>query len=210
MNAILVHLVVSVISYLLGSLNFAIIISKMTYKKDIRDFGSGNAGSTNALRIMGVKKTIFVVLGDVLKTVIAVNISGHIARSVPGANVHLAAALASAACILGHTYPVFFGFRGGKGVLTTAAALACLDIRIFAIALPAFIIVVAIKGFVSLGSIIAVWTIPLVHILFYGFNSERIEYLILFISTAVFVTVLHRDNIKRLIAGTENKLKFKK
>ncbi len=210
MDTALVCLVVAVVSYLLGSLNFAIIISKLFLKNDIRNFGSGNAGSTNSLRVMGAGKTVFVILGDIIKAVVAVNLTRLFITNFPSVDVQLAVSISAAACILGHTYPVFFGFRGGKGVLTTAAVMACIDIRIFFIAITVFIVIVALTKYVSLGSIIAVWTLPVLFALFYSFNLETIEYFVLLVLVACFVTVLHRANIKRLLAGTENKLKFKK
>lgn len=210
MNATFVCLLTAVVSYLLGSLNFAIIISKLFLKKDIRNFGSGNAGSTNSLRVMGAGKTVFVILGDIIKAVVAVNLTRLFVANFTSVDVELAVSVSAAACILGHTYPVFFGFKGGKGVLTTAAVMACIDIRIFLIAITVFIVIVALTKYVSLGSIIAVWILPVLFALFYGFNPETMEYLILLVLVACFVTVLHRSNISRLLAGTENKLKFKK
>lgn len=210
MNTALACLVIAVVSYLLGSLNFSIIISKLFLKKDIRNFGSGNAGSTNSLRVMGAGKTIFVILGDIIKAVVAINLTRLFVANFNFVDVELAMSISAAACILGHTYPVFFGFRGGKGVLTTAAVMACIDIRIFLIAITVFIVIVALTKYVSLGSIIAVWTLPVLFALFYGFNLETIEYFVLLVLIAVFVTILHRSNIKRLLSGTENKLKFKK
>lgn len=205
--AIFKYIIVAVIAYLLGSLNFSIIISKLTLKKDVRDYGSGNAGTTNSLRVMGMKKTLLVILGDVVKGVIAVNVAKLIFGENTDALVHSVAGLC---CILGHTFPVFFGFRGGKGVLTTAAVVGCCDIRVCLLAVSLFIIIVAVSRFVSLGSIIAIWTVPLFFAAFEGFTREGIIYVCFGVLVAVFVTVLHRSNIKRLIAGNENKLKFKK
>ncbi|MBR5543725.1 MAG: glycerol-3-phosphate 1-O-acyltransferase PlsY [Oscillospiraceae bacterium] len=205
MMSVLLYIAVAAIGYLLGSLNFAIIISKLVMKEDIRNFGSGNAGSTNALRVMGAKKTVFVVLGDIVKTIIAVFVAKAVAGAFATIDIDLAVVFASAACVLGHSFPVYFGFRGGKGVLTTASVVACLDWRIFAIAFPVFILVVAITGYVSLGSIVAAWSL----VVLFGIFST-VEYFILMLCIAAFVTFLHRENIKRLISGTENKFKFKK
>ncbi len=196
-----------VLAYLLGSLNFSIIISKLTMKKDIRDFGSGNAGTTNSLRVMGMKKTIFVLLGDILKGVVAIFVA---TRMVSDVNIAILRSAASLACILGHTYPVFFRFRGGKGVLTTAAVIGSFNLPICLIAVSVFIIIVAITRYVSLGSIIAIWTVPFLFALFEGVNFDGMVYIILGVVIAAFVTFLHRSNIKRLVAGNENKLKFKK
>ncbi len=207
MSITLKYVISAIIAYLLGSLNFSIIISKLTLKKDVRDFGSGNAGTTNSLRVMGIKKTLIVILGDILKGVAAVLIATAIFAEDVNATVR---SLAGFSCILGHTYPVFFGFRGGKGVLTTAAVVGSWDIRICLIAVSVFLIVVAITRFVSLGSIIAIWTVPFLFAAFYGFSPDGIIYICFGVLVASFVTVLHRSNIKRLLAGNENKLKFKK
>ena len=201
------YIIVAVVAYLLGSLNFSIIISKLTLKKDVRDYGSGNAGTTNSLRVMGMKKTLLVILGDILKGVIAVIVANLIFGESSDALVR---SLAGLFCILGHTFPVFFGFRGGKGVLTTAAVVGCCDIRVCLLAVSLFIIIVAVTRFVSLGSIIAIWSVPLLFAAFAGFTQAGITYICFGVLVAVFVTILHRSNIKRLLAGNENKLKFKK
>ncbi len=194
-------------AYLFGSLNFAIIISKITMKNDIRKFGSGNAGTTNALRVMGWSKTIFVILGDILKNVVAMLLIKPIMGEY---DIGLVQVLAGIACILGHSFPVFFGFRGGKGVLSTATVAWCIDWRISLIAIIVFVIVVAITKYVSLGSILAVCTAPFQFALFHGIGAENIKFILFGLFVAVFVTYLHRANIKRLISGTENKLSFKK
>lgn len=203
MGITLKYIIAVVCAYLLGSLNFSIIISKLTLKKDVRDFGSGNAGTTNSLRVMGLQKTLFVILGDILKGVLAVFLATVI---VPEGKVEVVRAVSGAACVLGHTYPVFFGFRGGKGVLTTAAVIGCCNIWVCLIAVSVFVVIVAITRFVSLGSMIAVWTVPF---LFLAFNGALV-YIVFSVLVASFVTYLHRSNIKRLIGGTENKLTFKK
>ncbi|MBQ7119726.1 MAG: glycerol-3-phosphate 1-O-acyltransferase PlsY [Oscillospiraceae bacterium] len=194
-----------VIAYLLGSLNFSIIISKLLLKKDIRNYGSGNAGSTNSLRVMGGKKTILVLLGDILKGFVAMIICMLICDDEMMGVAKVASGIA---CVLGHSFPVYFGFRGGKGVLTTAAVGAFVDWRVCLTALGIFFIVVMISKFVSLGSVITMCSLPL---LFYLYGGKNVVPNIWFGSLiAVLVVFLHRGNIKRLIAGTENKLSFKK
>ncbi len=208
MNIAVRYTIAIVLAYLLGSLNFSIIISKITLKKDVRDFGSGNAGTTNSLRVMGMKKTVFVILGDILKGVAAVFIAKYLVWDAQ--SVALVHALASIACILGHTFPVFFQFRGGKGVLTTAAVVGSFNLPVCLIAVSVFIVIVAIWRYVSLGSIIAISTVPFLFMLFEGFGTDGIIYIVFGAVLAMFVIFLHRANIKRLIAGNENKLKFKK
>lgn len=205
MNIVFKYIIVAICAYLLGSLNFSIIVSKLTMGKDVRDYGSGNAGTTNSLRLMGIRKTLIVILGDILKGVVAV----FVAVKIVG-DLSLAKAIAGLFCVLGHTYPVFFQFRGGKGVLTTAAVVGCCNIYVCLIAVSMFIIIVAICRFVSLGSLIAVWTVPFLFAIFEGVTAGGIVYIALGAILALFVTFLHRSNISRLIAGNENKLKFKK
>ncbi len=194
----------AVAAYLLGSLNFAIIISKLTMKKDIRECGSGNAGSTNALRVMGGKKTIFVLLGDIVKGLLAMLVCVLICdEEILG----VAKVITGLACVLGHSFPIYFGFKGGKGVLTTASVGACIDWRVCLTALCFFAVVVAISKFVSLGSIATMWTLPLLFYLYGGVNVPNICFGFVI---AILITYLHRSNIKRLVSGTENKLSFKK
>lgn len=201
------YIIAIVISYLFGSLNSAIIVSKLIIKKDIRKFGSGNAGTTNAVRVMGASKAVFVILGDILKNVAAMLLIKPIMGDY---DIALVQVLAGTACVIGHAYPVFFGFRGGKGVLSTATVAMFIDWRISIIAILVFVIVVAISKYVSLGSIIAVCTAPFQFAVFYGINVDSIKYICFGVFLAVFVTVLHRTNIKRLANGTENKISFKK
>lgn len=207
MNIALRYIISVVIAYLFGSLNSAIIVSKLTMKKDIREYGSGNAGTTNALRVMGASKTVFVILGDILKNVIPM----LLVKPIMGDNdIALAQVLAGIACVIGHAYPIFFGFKGGKGVLSTATVAWCIDWRISLIAILVFVLVVAISKYVSLGSIIAVCTAPFQFAAFWWGKPELAGYVCFGLFVAVFVTVLHRANIKRLVSGNENKLSFKK
>jgi len=207
MNIILRYIIAVVVAYLFGSLNSAIIFSKIFMKKDIRQFGSGNAGTTNALRVMGASKAVFVILGDILKNVIPMLLVKPIMGEV---DIVFAQVLAAIACVIGHAYPVYFGFKGGKGVLSTATVAWCIDWRISLIAILVFILVVAITKYVSLGSILSVCTAPIQFGLFYWGKPHFVELLCFGLFVAIFVTVLHRANIKRLVERTENKLSFKK
>lgn len=207
MDYIIRCVIAVVLAYLLGSLNSAIIVSRITMKKDIRKFGSGNAGTTNALRVMGWSKTFFVILGDILKNVVAMLLIKPVMGNY---DIGLVQVLAGIACILGHSFPVYFGFRGGKGVLSTATVAWCIDWRISLIAIIVFVIVVAITKYVSLGSIIAVCTAPFQFAFFYGVGADNLKFIFFGLFVAIFVTYLHRANIKRLADGTENKLSFKK
>ena len=200
------YVVIAVVSYLLGSLNFAIIFSRIFYNKDVRQYGSGNAGSTNAYRMMGGKKTLLVMLGDVLKGIAAVVIAGALCGEL-GEFGGMGKMISCAGVALGHIFPVYFGFRGGKGVLTVAAVLLFFDIRILAIALSAFLIVVIITRFVSAGSIAAAAAVAITVVLFH-WSTPPVA--VIGAALGVLVIWLHRGNIKRIISGTESKFSFKK
>lgn len=158
---------IAVISYLLGSINTSIIVSKVALKKDIRDYGSGNAGFTNAVRSMGWKRGLIVLFGDVGKCAAAILLgqliySGNMSFD-GGAGGRL---LAGAFVFLGHIYPLYFGFRGGKGVLTLGTTMAMYDWRIFLIAFGVFLIISICTRYVSLGSICGSLTLPVMVYLF--------------------------------------------
>ena len=187
-------LVTMACAYLLGSLSFAIIVCKLTLGRDIRDYGSGNAGLTNAYRTMGGAKTLLVLLGDLAKAAAALAIGG----ALLGQGGKL---LAGAFVILGHVYPAYFGFRGGKGVLVGAMTLLLFDWRIFLIALGLFIVAVAVTRWVSLGSILGAISFPFT--MYYFYRSPLYTVVVVVLSGAVIY--LHRSNIKRILAGKENK-----
>ena len=186
--------IIAVCAYLLGSLSFAIIVSKVTLGKDIRNYGSGNAGLTNAYRTMGASKTLLVLIGDIAKGAAAITIgavlAGPVGKLVAGIFV-----------ILGHMFPVYFGFRGGKGVLVGAMTLLLFDWRIFLIALGLFIVAVAVTRWVSLGSILGAISFPFT--MYYFYRSPLYTVVAVVLSGAVIY--LHRSNIKRILAGKENK-----
>jgi len=198
--------IIIVISYLLGSINSSIIVSKLLMGKDIREYGSGNAGSTNSYRMMGGKKTLIVMAGDLLKGIIAVLIAGFMFGEM-GDLGGIGKMVAASSAIVGHIFPVFFGFKGGKGILTAAAVFGVFDIRVLAIILGTFIVVVLICKFVSLASICAAAMLPVALGILYGFSSV---YFIIGLFTAALVIFMHRSNIARLIKGTESKFSFKR
>ena len=153
----------ALIAYLLGSLSFGIIVTKLLTGDDIRNHGSGNAGSTNAYRVLGAK-ALFVVAGDVLKGIAAMLIG----RAIAGADGQVCAYMF---VLFGHAYPIFFGLRGGKGVLTTVASLAMLSVPAAAMFGVVFFIVFFLTRFVSLSSMIAAATIPLFLYLYIPLGS---------------------------------------
>lgn len=196
----------SALAYLLGSLNFAVIISKLKYHEDIREKGSKNAGFTNMARIYGKGTGILTLAADILKAVVAV-LAAEVIGGVYAAN------LAGIACILGHCFPVYYRFKGGKGVAVTAAIVLCLEPLIFVILLVIFILIVLFTKYVSIGSIITVLLYPVLlnslYPVFHGMKAPGISVLCA-IATALLVVFMHRENIKRLLAGEENKFIFKK
>ncbi|MCM3713608.1 glycerol-3-phosphate 1-O-acyltransferase PlsY [Alkalihalobacillus oceani] len=196
----LIFIIVS--GYLLGSISFSYIIAKKIKKVDIRQHGSGNAGATNTLRVLGVGPAVAVLALDIVKGIAAVWLGILLAPDQSG----LFPALAGLAAILGHNWPVYYGFRGGKGVATTIGVLATL---VFFPALFAGLLAIAsifITRFVSLGSLLfTVLTPVLTYVLIHTY-----DYPILYVYLTVIVAILslwrHRTNLARLINGTESKL----
>lgn len=192
------NVVVAVVAgYLLGSISFSYLIAKKVAGIDIRQHGSGNAGATNTLRILGKGPGILVLLLDAVKGIVAV----LFAMWITGGN-HTAMALAGVAAIFGHNWPVFFGFRGGKGVATTIGVIASLSLFAFLWSVLVTVLVIFVTRYVSLGSLVFLALIP---ILMYAFGDPE-EFIAMALIVAVFGFVKHRQNIVRLIQGKENKL----
>lgn len=187
------------LGYLLGSANGAILISRLKTHEDVRSKGSGNAGLTNFFRTCGGWATLLVILIDVGKAVLA----GLLASLLLPSDVTLGKMVAGFAVQVGHIFPIFFGFRGGKGVLCSAAVAAMLDWRIFAIAFPLFLIVVALTRLVSLGSVVAIITYAILFVVFF---RRRPEIWLLAVAMSLLAIFMHRGNIVRLLHGVEPKL----
>lgn len=188
------------IGYLLGSLNGAIIISRLIYRSDIRKYGSGNAGTTNMVRTYGWKRAVFVITIDALKVVAA----ALAAQALAGRTGLL---IGAAAAVLGHAYPVFFRFKGGKGVLSGAILVLMVDWRAFLAVIAVFIAVLAIGRYVSLASMCAALSFPLAFALVGARSAGELIYASVM---ALFIVYLHRENIKRLINGTEHRVSRKR
>ena len=198
-------LISALCAYLLGSLNFAIMISKRAYHQDIRAHGSGNAGMTNMMRTYGKRAAILTFVGDAAKAIIA----GLIGYAALG---HLGAHIAGLFCVIGHMYPIFFKFKGGKGVVTTAASMLVCNPYVFLIELILYVVIVAIWKYISLASIMCAMLYP---VLLNGFDTVLLgtdgsPYGIFTVAIALLVVFKHRENIKRLLNKTESKFKFKK
>ncbi|ERI10108.1 glycerol-3-phosphate 1-O-acyltransferase PlsY [Aneurinibacillus aneurinilyticus] len=189
--------VVIILSYLLGSISFSILVAKKIAKIDIRQHGSGNAGATNTLRVLGKGPGIAVLLLDAAKGAIAVGIAYWLSRGEDWVVV-----FSGVAAIIGHNWPIFFGFRGGKGVATTIGTLIALTPLPALIAVIITIAVIAITRYVSLGSLVFFTLIPIILIV----NGASLTYIIGTLAIAALGYIRHIDNIKRLIRGTERKL----
>jgi glycerol-3-phosphate acyltransferase PlsY len=177
----------------------SLILSKI-YKNDIRGHGSGNAGTTNTLRIFGKKAAIFSLIGDLLKGIIACVIGYYLSSG--DENFMFVCGFGS---ILGHVWPVYFGFKGGKGVLTTFAVLLMMDWKLALTLLGIFVIIVVLSKMVSLGSVIVAVLFPTFSIV--GLYSDKTNfYIFSTIILGTFVVFLHRENIKRILNGTESKI----
>ncbi len=224
-NCWLSMLLAAVIGYLLGSVSFAIIITKRFSGKDIRSFGSGNAGATNVLRSQGKLPALLTFIGDLAKSMLSVYLGGLLLCSLqltPAADSALLTHnaenlalvgkyLAGLCCVLGHIYPVFFGFRGGKGVMTILGMTLILDWRTAVIGLSVFALVVLISRMVSLGSIVAGVSLPIATYLFRMYWYQQPWQTVAFCTVAMacitaIAIIKHKENIKRIIAGTESKL----
>ena len=207
-----VYIIVVRISYLIGSISFAVIISKKMAGFDVREKGSGNAGATNMLRSVGVKAAVLTLIGDCLKGVVAILIAVLIGKIAKNLDKALLVQLAGIAVILGHTFPIFFNFKGGKGVATALGVVLVTNWQIGLICLVFALVLMVLSRMVSLGSVGACVLFP-VLVLFIKNNyivTEGSSYLIYSIILAIIVAFNHRSNIKRLLNGTENKISFKK
>jgi len=195
----------AVIAYLLGSLNFALILSKRMYGEDIREFGSKNAGTTNMARTYGKKAALFTILGDILKGVLSVVIGSFLM------GVTLGGYLAGLFCVIGHVFPIFYGFRGGKGVATAAAVILVVNPLVFLVVIGVFALTVLLTRYVSLGSCLAAAIFPFMT--FYSIAGKLPNWGIAFICSflmAILVICKHHANLYRLANGKETKFAFKK
>lgn len=193
---ILKYILIVVCGYLLGSISSSVLISKGLYRMDIRTKGSGNAGATNMARIFGMASGLLTLGGDALKTVAAVFLGGWLA----GGN---GAALGGAACVIGHCWPVFFRFKGGKGVTVGAVVALMIDWRIFLILAATFFAVFLASQIVSLCSVTVAFLLPVLCFVFQIPTAQCI----LGVFTGLLVIFQHRSNIVRLLHGEEKKFR---
>ncbi len=206
-------IIVIVIAYIIGSINFSVIISKKFAGFDVRQKGSGNAGTTNMLRSVGKGAAGITLVCDILKGVLAIlmaYIVSLIAKNISGG---LLVGSAGIAVVIGHTFPVFFEFKGGKGVATALGVLLCINWQIGLLCLVFAIIIIAITKMVSAGSCTAAVLYPV--LILFGVQKDYFiikgeNYVIFSIILALIIIFNHRENIKRILEGKENKLSFKK
>lgn len=221
-------LIVIIAAYLLGSINTAVVVTKIATKgkQDIRELGSGNAGFTNVLRSVGKTPAIITIICDALKCNIAVLFGGFVFSFIAADSqilsnefVNFGKYAAGIFCILGHSYPIYFKFRGGKGVVSAAALMATEDWRVFLLIISTFLIIFFATKIISLASITcaalySVYTFLMTFFFDYMQYGYSIVYVIMSTSAAliigVFVIIKHKSNIGRLLRGEEKKISIKK
>lgn len=195
-------LLCALVGYLLGSVNTSLVVGKF-YGIDIRNHGSGNAGATNTLRTLGKTAALLVSLGDMLKGILACLIGHYIIGHVEDVG-NLGIMVAGIFAVIGHNWPIYFGFKGGKGIFTSFAVILTMDFRIGLILLGFFIIIVAFTRFVSLGSVAGAAIFPLLSLI--PVFGKSLVFTLFAVVIAMLAIYRHRENIKRLIKGTESKL----
>lgn len=201
-----VYVLVALVAYLIGSINFAIIFSKKFAGFDVREKGSKNAGTTNVLRTVGKKAAVLTLICDILKGVVSVLLAMLATYIWKETDAEVLKYLAGLFAIIGHTWPVYYGFKGGKGVATSLGVLLMVNAQIGVICLVFALIIMIATRWVSLGSILAAILFPILTV----FMTDNFWAKVISILIGLLVVFNHRSNIKRLKQGTENKLSFKK
>lgn len=210
--AVLTAVIAGILSYLIGSVNFSIILSKIVSGEDIRNSGSGNAGATNMLRTHGKKLAALTLILDVLKGIVCVVLAEIFVSRVSGeykaALDNLCLPYIAGLCaVLGHNFPVYFGFRGGKGVATSLGVVMVLDWKVGLIVMIISLAVMAATRYVSLGSVLGGALFVIVKIIKDAVTHDvRPVGMVCVIIMGALLIIRHRANIKRLLNGTENKL----
>lgn len=212
LNGMLLFLaiVVAALAYLIGSVSFAVIVSRIGAKDDVRQHGSGNAGMTNILRNYGKKMALFTAIGDFGKGVVAVAL-GRMIFNIADISSFDAGYIAGLFVIIGHLFPVYFGFKGGKGVLTSLGVVMMLNPLVFLIIVLLLVPFVLVVKIVSLAALIGYALFPLVTLLidYLAGNPLLFDFIFAVLISAIG-TWMHRENIKRLLSGTEYRFGKKK
>ena len=206
-----INSIMAIIAYLIGSINFSVIFSKKFAGFDVREKGSGNAGTTNMLRSAGKGLALLTLICDILKGVVAILIAIFIGSIAGDVDKALLVQISGIAVVIGHTFPIFFGFKGGKGVATSLGILLMTNWQIGLICLVFALVLIILTRMVSLGSCTAAILFPVLT-LFIKQNfivQEGSGYFIYSVILAIIVLYNHRENIKRILNGTENRISFK-
>ena len=197
-----------ILAYLVGSIPSAVWVGRQFYGIDVREFGSGNAGATNTFRVLGKKPGIAVLIMDVLKGFLAVKLAYIVGDYSSDSPEFIDFELALAVCgLMGHIFPVYVGFRGGKGIATMLGILIGVHPQAALICAIVFIITLLLSGYISLSSMMAGITFPIVIMVFYSTNSSIN---IFSLAVAVIILVTHQRNIERILSKEESKVKWSK
>ena len=207
-----INIITAIVAYLIGSVNFSVIFSKKIAGFDVREKGSGNAGSTNMLRSVGKGAAALTLLCDILKGVVAILIAIAIGSIFNVSDKALLVQIAGVAVVIGHTFPIFFGFKGGKGVATSLGILLMTNWQIGLICLVFALVLIILTQMVSLGSCAAAILFPVLTLFIkqHFIVEDGSGYFIYSIILAIIVLYNHRENIKRMLNGTENRISLKK
>ena len=204
------YIAIAIIAYAIGSINFSVIFSRKFAGFDVREKGSGNAGTTNMLRTVGKKAAVITLVCDILKGIVSILIALLIGYFVKDVNKAILVQIAGFFAIFGHTFPIFFEFRGGKVVATALGVILLTNWQIGLICLAFALILIIITKMVSLGSIMAAILFPVLTIFIQTNYIEPGNYIIFGIAVGLLVVFNHRKNLKRILEGNENKISFKK
>lgn len=190
-----------IIAYFLGNISGGMIFGKLLFNKDIRDYGSKNAGTTNALRVFGIKAGALTFIVDLLKSILAC----FIGMKLLGLNGVL---LAGIFVVIGHNWPVFLNFKGGKGIASSFGFIIFLDYKIAIVAILIFVTIVILTKYISLASMITTTLVLPISYIFFKYRNIYVLLTLLFLASLSICR--HKSNIIRLINGNENKINFKK
>ena len=207
------YIIIGIIAYLIGSINFSIIISRKMAGFDVRQKGSGNAGTTNVLRTVGKKAALLTLVCDILKGVVAILIAFIVGKIIKNIDSAMLVQIAGLLVVIGHAFPIFFEFKGGKGVATSLGIILMTNWQIGLICLIFALVIIIATKMVSMGAIGAAILFPILTLFIDGHfivQASGIKYFIYSLLVTLLVVFLHRENIKRIMNGNENKLSFKK
>lgn len=202
------YIIIPIMAYLLGSISFSVIFTKKFAGFDVREKGSKNAGSTNVLRTAGKGVAALTLFCDISKGLVAILIAFVIGKIFGDLNGALMVQLAGIFAVIGHTFPIFFGFKGGKGVATSLGVIILMNYQIGLICLVFALLIMAATRMVSVGSIMAAVLFPVLTMFIHDNYLVPGNYVLFGIAMAAFVIFNHRANIKRLVDGNESKLSF--